>query len=298
MNVDFTIFEEKRKKTRRNSILMNVFGILAIFLGVFLLLMFEQAILFVIGLIVGIVLICVSSVSKNSFLKNIKENVLGTIIKSELGEEAVYQSNSGINLTEIIRLGVYQSPDRYHLEDHISCSYNGVAYELCDAIFEERHVTRDSKGNRRVTYEKYFAGRVIKIDFKKAMTYKMKVIEGHPRGLNTHGYEKLETELIEFNKKYDTYVNDKEQAYYYLTPVMLQKLLELEKLFKGTIQYVMNGDCFYVLINNNTDSLEFSISKPIDEKMLNVIRSQINIGATIINEFGLDLDKFNKNVEI
>ena len=32
--------------------------------------------------------------------------------------------------------------------------------------------------------------------------------------------------------------------------------------------------------------------------MLNIIRSQINIGATIINEFGLDLDKFNKNIEI
>ena len=298
MNTDLRVFEEKRKKIKRSSVIMTVIGILGIFIGVLLLLFFEMAVVFVLSLIVGIILIAVSTIQKQSFLKNIKGSVIETIIKSELGDTASYNVNSGINLSDVIRLGVYQDPDRYHLEDHISCSYNGVPYEMCDMVLEERHVTRDSNGNRRVTYEKYFSGRVIKIDFKKVMAFKMKVIEGHPRGLNTHGYHKIDTELIEFNKKYDTYVNDKEQAYYYLTPLMLQKLLELEKLFKGTIQYVMNGDCFYVLINNNTDSLEFSISRPIDDKMINIIRSQISLAATIINEFGLDSDKFNKNIQI
>ena len=115
------------------------------------------------------------------------------MINEELGADAKYFKNGGINLTDITRLGVYQYPDRYHCEDLILASYNGIPYELCDYVLEERHVSYDKDGRRRVSYEKYFGGRVIKIDFKRDLSFKMKVIEGYPRGLNVSGYQKLET---------------------------------------------------------------------------------------------------------
>ena len=52
-------------------------------------------------------------------------------------------------------------------------------------------------------------------------------------------------------------------------------------------------DNLYILINNNGDSLEVNISKPLDHKQLERIRADILIGASIINEFRMDSDKFN-----
>ena len=260
--------------------------------------LYEFVVALLLFVIFTIIMLGVMGVKKSKFTNTMKDRIISQMIISELGTNAQYYKNSGINLNEIYNLGIYQYPDRWHLEDHIIAEYNGIPYEMCDAVFEERHVTRDSKGNRRVTYIKYFAGRIIKIDFKRNIDFAMKVIEGHPKGLRVNGYTGIETEVIDFNKKYNTYVTDKEKAFYFLTPVMIMKLLEIEKLFKGTIQFVLNGDCFYVFINNNTDSLEFSIKRPIDDKLINIIRSQITIGAAIINELKLDTDKFNEEVKI
>ena len=38
---------------------------------------------------------------------------------------------------------------------------------MCDFTFQERHVTTDSKGNRRVTYVTYAQGRYMIFDFKR-----------------------------------------------------------------------------------------------------------------------------------
>ena len=79
---------------------------------------------------------------------------------------------------------------------------------------------------------------------------------------------------------------------------MIQKLIELEKLFKGTIQYSINTDAMYVFINNSGDSLEVKINKPINEAQLSVIKSQILLASSIINELNLDKAKFNKEITI
>ncbi len=74
---------------------------------------------------------------------------------------------------------------------------------------------------------------------------------------------------------------------------MIQKMLELEKMYVGGIYYAVMHDNLYILINNNGDSLEVNISKPLDHKQLERIRADILIGASIINEFRMDSDKFN-----
>lgn len=298
MNDVLNAYELERKELKKSGLILTLIGVLLMVSGIILMVLYEFIVVLFLGFMYTIVAIAIHQNKKNKFLRTIKAKVVTNMIKEELGDDAIYIEDGGISVSDISRLGVYRYPDRSHIEDYIKSTYNGIAYEMADAHFEDRREYRDSNGNRRVEYVTYFKGRVIRIDFKKQMNFKMKIIEGSPFGLNTSGYESLETEVIEFNKKYNTYVNNKEEAYYYLTPVFIQKLLEIEKLFKGTIQFVMDGDYFYVLINNSSDSLEFSIHKPIDEKMLNIIRSQINLGAAIINELKLDTDKFNMNVKL
>lgn len=289
--------ELERKTAHKRFLIFVLLGVVFVLIGLGLgALITMEFIIF--GLIMGVIFFIVASSVRRSFNKNFKRKIITRLIKDELGESAIYSQSSGISLSEIMLHRIYQEPDRCHEEDLIKASYNGVEYSMCDAHFEERHVTHDSKGHRRVSYVTYFKGRIISISLNRDLDARLKIIEGHPRGFVKYSLEKFETELIDFNKKYDTYVNDKEKAFYILTPVMLQKLLELEKLFKGSIQYSFEQNSLMIFINNSGDSLECSMSKKINEENLNIIRSQINLAAAIINEFNLDADKYQKEINI
>jgi hypothetical protein len=293
MNV-FEELEQQRLevvKKRRISILILVLSLVLGFL-----LMMVLPFLGIPFIIAGIIIFAISESKVSSFRRKFKEIVVKKILDQELGEYT-YNQYAGIPLNEIISVGIYDSPDRYDLEDYIQSSYNEVRYEMCDATFEERYyVTVD--GKREVRYRTYFKGRIIKLDYKRDLNTTIKIIEGSPQGLNLRGLTKVETESIEFNKKYKTYVSNKENVFYYLTPVMIQKLMELEKLFKGTIQYSITSDAMYIFINNSGDSLEVNLNRPIDDTQLNIIKSQILLASTIINEFNLDKTKFNKEISI
>ncbi|MDE6655949.1 MAG: DUF3137 domain-containing protein, partial [Anaeroplasmataceae bacterium] len=241
-------------------------------------------------MIIAIVLIFITSRQVSAFKKKFKEIVVKKLIKEELGVDAVYNMNGGISINEIDSLKVARSPDRYHTEDYISCTYNGVPYQMCDCTLEEKVVTHDSQGHTQTSYQTYFKGRVIKIDFQRDLKMELKVVNSPTRGFQYKPLVPFETEVIEFNKKFKCYASQKEDGFYLLTPILIQKMLELEAMYKGGIYFIFMYGNLYVLINNSGDSLEVSVSKPLDEKQINRIKSDILIGATIINEFRMDTD--------
>ncbi len=268
---------------------------------------FIAAILFIIGCLLlsfipilgmllffaGVIVLVIFSKDAAKFKKNFKENVVKSMIKQELGVDAVYKMNEGISIDEINSLHIASVPDRYHLEDYIACKYNDVPYEMCDCTLEERHVTYDSKGNRHVSYQKYFMGRVIKIDFKRNLNMELRVVNNPTIGFSSGNLVKFETEVIDFNKKFKCYASSKEDGFYLLTPMLIQKMNELESMYRGGIYYIISKGIFYVFINNSGNSLEVSLSKPLNDKQIAKIKSDILIGASIINEFRVDADKFN-----
>lgn len=293
MNVYENLEKERKEIVKKRRIFTLIFVLLLI-LG-FLMIFFisEVGIIFFIA---GIVVIAISESKVSTFKKSFKNIVIKRLLDEELGNYT-YNPYGGIDLSEILSVGVYDRPDRYHFEDYVSSSYNEIKYSMCDADFEERYYVTVN-GRREVRYRTYFRGRILKLDYNRNIRTIIKIIEGHPQGLNLRGLTKVETESIEFNKKFNTYTSDKENIYYFITPLMIQKLLELEKLFKGTIQYAVMPDALYVFINNSGDSFELNLNKPIDEKQLEIIKSQILLPSSIINELNLDKNKFNKEISI
>lgn len=283
--------EQERKSISKKSKIgyLVAFGLIAIGVATF----FWIPFLLFVFLIIGIIIIVVTSMQVNKFKKRFKEIVVTKLIKDELGVDAVYNMNGGIPINEINSLKVASAPDRYHTEDYISCTYNGVPYEMCDCTLEEKVVTHDAQGHTHTTYQTYFKGRVIKIDFQRDLPIELKLANNPVRGFQYKPLISFETEVIDFNKTFKCYANSKEDAFYILTPSMIQKMLELERMYKGGLYYVFTKGNLYILINNSGDSLEVSVSKTLDEKQIDRIKSDILIGASIINEFHMDSDKFN-----
>lgn len=256
---------------------------------------FFLEILGIIFIVAAVIVISIAVNKRGKFQKTFKSTIVAQLVKDELGPDAIYNPDRGIDINEINSLKVAKKPDKYHLEDYISSSYNNVPYELCDCTMQEKKVTTDGRGHTQTTYVTYFKGRVIKIDYQRELNMVLKVVNNAPVGFSASGLEKFETEVIDFNKKFKCYVDDKEHGFYILTPVMINKMMELERMFNGGICYLFMHNNLYVLINNSSDSLEINISKPLDEKQINRIKSEILIAASIINEFSMDADKYNVN---
>ena len=297
-NINYETLEVERKSLKKNNTIRTLIGVGVLVLSIVLAIVLEFMPLFIIGFIPFLVLIIINIVKNSSYRKTLKDTVIRMVIKEELGSDAYYDPNGGIDFNELNSLRFAAYPDRYHLSDYIRSSYNGVDYELCDCHFEEKRVTRDSKGNRQVHYVTYFKGRAIKIDFKRDLNINMKLVNQGPMGFSSENLSKFETEVIDFNKTFKCYVDNSENGFYILTPVFIQKLMELEKMFRGGLVVIFKHNNLYVLINDSHDSLEFSINKPIEGEQLERIRGEVLLPASIINELRMDDAKYNENFKL
>ena len=249
-------------------------------------------------LIVGIGFIGYAESVRRKFISSIKEQLLPLLMTEALETtEYTYNRKAGISLSKILSAGVYKNPDRYVLSDYLACSYNGVPYEMCYADLMEEHEYTDKDGHTHTTYESYFKGKVVIVDFKRSIKTAFKIIEGHPSGLNVRGLNKVETEVSVFNKKFKSYCSDSQHFFYFMTPSLINKIMELEQTFGGTLQIVMDGDLLFVFINDSRGLFNINLKnsfKDGENSSLEQIKGETLIPAAIINEFHLDSDKFNK----
>lgn len=283
-------FEEHRAKVCKKANIILLIAILLIVLGMGLILTTEIPI-FILMVIVAFFMIVISSSMKSKLSVQFKNEFIIQLVK-DIYPNSIYNPKTGINLQEILKAGFFKAPDRYELEDYLSSSYDDIPFEMCDFNFKERHVTTDSKGNRRVTYQTYAKGRFLIFDFKREFNQVVKVVENTYLGLNKHGLEKVETESVDFNKKFKVYASDGITAFYILTPQIQLKILELESKFRGSLFVgYMNGK-LYVSITDGISILDVNASKKITLDTIKMLESQLMLPASIINELGLSTAKF------
>lgn len=293
--IDYQKFETKRKDLHDQSSKSQLYGSIFIIVAiVFFIIAFSFELPFII--VFSIVAIVVGSVyfSKSSQAhKTFRDIVKGSIIKDLLDdvfEDVTYDHKNAINISRINETGMLKEPDRVQGEDYVKAKYKGVTIESSDFTLLERVVRRDAKGNQVVTYEPYFKGRWLIYRFNKVFKEVLKVSESRPY---TRGLVKVETESILFNKKFSTFASSEQFAFYHITPLVLEKLMELEKLHKGTIMYCLCGDELHVGINDNRNYFELALKTPINENALKPLLTEIDLMAAIINELKLDSPKYN-----
>jgi hypothetical protein len=293
--------EEKRlnlyqQYAKQNKIAMILF-ILALLLGLpgFFT---EQILLIILGIIMFIVsLVFFGRAQKHSLtFKSIVKTEIVTELLKEQFDDVQYEPKNHISIPRIIQTGMVKRPDRFNGEDLIMGSYKGVKFEVSDIDLKERVETRDSKGNVTVSYQTYFKGRWYVYTYERKFKEELKIIEGRGFGVNTKGLVKLDVESIEFNKKFAIYATTQEFGFYLITSSMIEKLMELEKLHRGSILYYYVGNELHICVNDRRDYMELSIKTPINEASLKTFMSDIDLIPAIINELRLDSSKFKNTL--
>ena len=280
------------KKETKIGLLVLVIGIVIFVLD----LLANTGILFLIGLIVfvvGVVLLARAQVHAKKFKDIVKGELIVTLLQGQF-ENVRYTHHHSISSHRINEVGMIKRPDRFKGEDYISGTYKGVDFEVSDIEMKERVETRDSKGNRQVTYRTYFKGRWYIYKFGRTFDGVIKISEGRNFNMNTRKLVKIDTESIAFNKKFSIYASSQEYAFYHITPRILEKFMDLEKMHKGSIYYCFVKNELHIGVNDNHDYLELPLRKAVNEQALTEFKSDIDLIPAIINELNLDSRRFLK----
>ena len=287
------LYEIYKKETKFGLI---SFGLLALSIVIFILA--EQVILLVLValfLVTALVFVAKASVHASKFKEIIKTELITAMLEDQF-EKVAYSHQQSIPIQTINATKMIKSPDRFSGEDYIRGTYKDVSFEVSDIDLKERVETTDSKGNRHVSYQTYFKGRWYIFKFGRKFDGTIKIAEGGRWQMNTKGLTKMDTESIEFNKKFSMFASSQEYGFYQITPRMLEKFMELEKLHRGSILYYFNEDELHIGVNDRRDYLELPLKKAVNQQALIDFKADIELIPAIINELKLDSDKF-KNKE-
>ncbi|WP_162163867.1 DUF3137 domain-containing protein [Acholeplasma hippikon] len=284
----------EQKKYNKRAIPFFVIGAIGFLLGI----AFPDtgALFMVIGFVLIIIGAIVASIGYKhiaQFNQMFKSNLITSLLKANY-DNVTYEPKGHIPLDVFLKTGLTRKPDRWRGEDFISGEKNGVKFQVSEFHLEDRHVRRDSKGNTYVTYETFFKGRFFMFEFKRIFKHDLRISE---KGLlnisfNNFGLKKIETESIAFNKKFSVLTGDDQHAFYIITPVMLEEIQRIERLFKGTIALLFQGNRLYVAINDNKNTLEPNIKVPLTGQSLDYYLVDILIMQEMIHAFDLDGSKF------
>ena len=216
-----------------------------------------------------------------------------------------YDPFAGISRKEFRKIGIY-SPDEFRAENLISGTYNGVKFNLSEAISIPRDAKLklgDSPGLNLISLIFFawstmkdmqaFSGSVLVCEFYKKFSGQTIVAS---RTLNTKFIgEKEQMDDTLFNDEFRVFTDDKVGARYLLTPAFMERLRELKIKFVGEmgVSAAFMDDKFYLFLNGAKNKFETTLfSLPPSLYEVKQIKKEISELLSIIDELNLNLDIF------
>lgn len=214
-----------------------------------------------------------------------------------------YFPDKGLQYSVIANTRMMDMGDRYSSNDYFEGKYKNVNVRQADVHIEEEQETTDSEGNTTTTWVTIFKGKWMIFDFNKSFTANVQVSQkgfGNSR-VNNWGeknkYKKVEMEDVEFNKMFRIYAQNEHDAFYILTPSLMEKIKKLANSVGGKLLMCFIDNELHIGLYNYKDSFEYNVYKKIDEeKINNDISKDIKIITDFIDELNLDNSLFRREV--
>ena len=193
--------------------------------------------------------------------------------------------------------------DRYSSNDFISAKYKNIQVIQADVHIEEKHETTDSDGHIRTNWVTIFRGRWMIFDFNKNFKANVQVCQKKFTNAKISNWgleQKFKKVMMEdqtFNNQFRIYAQNEHDAFYILTPSLIEKIKNLSDSINGGILLCFIDNKLHVGIQNNKDSFEHGVFKSIDEnKVIEDISKDIKLITNFVDELDLDNHLFRKEV--
>ncbi len=229
--------------------------------------------------VIGLILIILATFLFSRSKKMIKEEIGAKIAQDVIGryiDDLIYDPHGSFDTTIIN--GIYMdfpNYDRIHSNDLIKGTYKGHRLMMCDLRLSERQTTSNGRGTR-THYVTVFAGPYIAISFDKTITSSVTV--SHHRFFS-QGNIKMESE--HFNENYNVTSESEHDAFYILTPQMMERIERINALAGDDIYICFDHSGFiYIAVNNDQNNFEISfdhddttkIKEDFDKQFIYILR--------------------------
>lgn len=157
-------------------------------------------------------------------------------IAQQLGIDFTAEPGQVASIMRHKEVGVVPGWDRSKYEDYMTGVRREVNFELFEAHLEEKRTTTDSKGRTRTTWVTVFKGQCLRLNFHK--TFYGRTLVTRDAGFFNRfgggkGMQRAGLEDPTFEKIFEVYTTDQVESRYLLTPDLMQKLVDIEQVFKG-----------------------------------------------------------------
>ncbi|MFW6284860.1 MAG: DUF3137 domain-containing protein [Bacillota bacterium] len=278
---------QKRKRVVESTIILGGLSmIVAAALFVFAVAPTE---LIVALLVVGAVTLFFGYSAYTSIQDDFKEKVLKDILEESV-ENGSYKPQMGLGPTQVYQGECLSQADHMKTEDFLSGAIDGVSFISSDVVLANYQTVSTGKSVAQVLTP-YFTGRVFSFDFNKAFKGRVFVMEkGKP--VTQYKTETVELESHAFNETFKTYATDAHTAFYVLTPQVIQALLKIEKNHPGDLSFSFIGTKLHIAINNQIDTFELSMFRPLNEEAIRAFTDDLDILRDVVRSLKLNRSIF------
>lgn len=299
--MDISKLENMRKKAR-NSILTGI--ILSLLIFIMLLCLTQQASISMILFIISIIITYIVSLKQiKEFNLSFRNAFILRCLKNTF-DDLIYDSDKGLDESIIRDTNMIHMGDQYSSKNLISAKYKNVKVIQSDVHIEERRLRTNSDGKTTVTYITIFKGRWMVFNFNKNFNFKLQVCQKkfYNSKISNFGaklkFKKILLEDEEFNKKFTVYAQDEHEAFYILTPSMIQRIKNIIINLKGKVILCFIDNKLHVGIQNGKSSFNnHNVFKKINvNKVKQEILGDIELVTQFVDKLNLDNDLFRKVV--
>lgn len=211
-------------------------------------------------------------------------------------EDIKYNPNNGFKEEYIEKIGMLDTGDSYSSNDYISGKYKNISFEQSDIHIQEEHEEENEDGKKETEWVTTFMGRLMIFDFNKNFKANIQVTSCY-FSANTLPWSKrftrVKMEDTEFNNSFMVFAESEHEAFYILTPHFMEKLKEITKKLKCGVMFCFVDNKLHIAIDNYTDSFEYNVFNPINEKEIEEsITKDIKLITDFVEELDLDNDLF------
>ena len=192
--------------------------------------------------------------------KLLSDKVVGVVLKEVLGDAVEYNPWGKINPGSMVFPFSYNCVDG---SDHIKAVYNGLNIELGDVELIDKTEDTDEEGHTNTRQDTVFKGQWLTCDFGKELAGQVYVSE---RSKKDHRSMKSNVTMDneQFSKRFCVRADDPQEAYYILTPHMMEYILTMADKSGGAVYMsflhsgkmhvaVQTGRDFFELGKDNAD---------------------------------------------
>ena len=177
-------------------------------------------------------------------------------------QDVYYNWEQGMDQMLIRNSGVCRLGNRYHSEDYLNAVYHGIRFQQADVTIQ--YHTSSGRSSHTTTY---FQGRMFCFEYPMKQSMAVQIYSknfpyaGEPASGVQH--RKLQLESVDFNKAFAVRALSDHDAFYILTPQMMERLQMLRSKY-GSITLVFDRGYVMVGLNTKMDSFDAKLSRPID----------------------------------